>query len=159
MRRSDIISGGLVTIFGLVMIFIIVPFQITSSSDYGLDPKFFPLAVLWLVVVMGALLVATRLPAPPDPDDSPPVLGLRNWLFIGGFSVFLFVVFVAITTLGYVAAGLLMVALMMIALDLRNRNWVQLAGVSILAPLIIYYTLYHLFSVQLPTGIVEGLLP
>jgi putative tricarboxylic transport membrane protein len=158
-RRSDIISGSLVAIFGLVMIFIIVPVQITSSSDYGLDPKFFPVAVLWLAVVMGVLLVATRISAPPDPDDSPPVLELRNWLFIGSFSIFLFLVFVAIKTLGYVAAGFLMVALMMIALDLRKRNWLQLAGVSILAPLIIYYTLYHLFSVQLPAGIVEGFLP
>ena len=140
--------------FGLVMIFIIVPIQITSSSDYGLDPKVFPVAVLWLLVAMGALLVVTRLAARPEPGDSEPVLTARNCLFIGSFAIFLVLVFVAINTLGFVLAGMLMVSLLMVALDLRNRNWLQLIGVSGLAPLVIYYTLYHVFSVQLPTGVV-----
>jgi Tripartite tricarboxylate transporter TctB family len=144
----------LVVLFGLVMIFIIVPIQITSSSDYGLDPKVFPVAVLWLLVAMGGLLVATRLAARPEPGDSEPVLTARNCLFIGGFAIFLVLVFVAINTLGFVLAGILMVSLLMVALDLRNRNWLQLVGVSVLAPLAIYYALYHIFSVQLPTGVV-----
>jgi putative tricarboxylic transport membrane protein len=154
-RRSDIISGSLLVLFGLAMIFIIVPNQISASSEYGLDPKFFPVAVIWLLIFMGVLLVVTRLGTQPDAEGSEPVLGLRNWLFIGAFSLFLVLVFLAINTLGYVLAGILMVALLMVALDIRNRNWAQLIGVSILAPFAIYYALYHIFSVQLPTGIVS----
>jgi Tripartite tricarboxylate transporter TctB family len=155
LRRSDIISGTVIVVFSLLMIFVIVPAQISSSSEYGLDPKFFPVSVLWLIVIMGVLLVATRLVTQPDTEESEPVLGLRNWLFIGGFSVFLVLVFLAINTLGYVLAGVLTVALLMVALDLRSRKWAQLVGVSILAPLVIYYALYHIFSVQLPSGIVS----
>ncbi len=154
MRRSDIVSGTVVVVFSLLMIFIIVPAQISSSSEYGLDPKFFPVAVLWLLVIMGVLLVATCLGKQPDTEESEPILGPRNWLFISGFSVFLVFVFIAINTLGYVLAGILTVALLMVALDLRSRKWAQLVGVSILAPLIIYFALYHIFSVQLPSGIV-----
>ena len=34
MRRADIVSGTVLAIFGLTMIFVIVPVQINSSGDY-----------------------------------------------------------------------------------------------------------------------------
>ena len=152
MRRSDIISGGLLLIFSLAMIFIIVPFQIKSSSEYGLDPKFFPVGVLWLLVAMGVLLVATRILAPPDAADAAPVLGARNWLFIGGFTAFFVITFIAINYLGFLLAGMLMIAAVMLVLGLRHLHWLELVGVSVGAPLFIYYSLYQIFSVQLPSG-------
>ena len=152
MRRSDIISGSLLLVSGLMMIFVIVPAQINSSGDYGLDPAFFPLALVWLLVIMGGLLVVTRIVAPAAPADSEPVLDLKNWLFIGGFSVFLVIVFVAIDTLGFMIAGALTIAALMAVLGFRHLNWIELIGVSVIAPFAIYYTLYHLFAVQLPSG-------
>lgn len=152
-RRSDMISGALLLVFGLVMIFVIVPIQISSSSEYGLDPKFFPDALLWLLVAMGALLVATRVRLRPEPADAEPVLDLWNWLFIGGFTIFLIIVFVAINNLGFVLAGAMMIAVLMFALGLRHLNWIELVCVSVLAPLVIYYALYHVFSVRLPSGV------
>ena len=139
-------------VFGLVMIFVIVPIQISSSSEYGLDPKFFPEALLWLVVAMGALLVATRLPLPPDPPDREPVLDRHNWLFIGAFAAFLVLGYLAITRIGFIAAGIAMTAALMFALGGRRRNWIELIGVSIVAPVAIHYALYHIFSIQLPAG-------
>ena len=135
------------------MIFIIVPIQINSASDYGLDPAFFPLAVLWLVVIMGALLVVSRLRQPPDPPDSEPVLDRWNWLFIGGTSIFLVLGFIAINELGFVIAGALMIAVLMVVIELRHLAGVEVIGVSLIAPFVIYYLLYHLFSVQLPAGV------
>jgi putative tricarboxylic transport membrane protein len=151
-RRSDIISGSTIVIAGLLMIFVIVPAQINSTSDYGLDPAFFPLALLWLLVAMGVLLVATRLRQAADPDDAEPVLDRWNWVFIVGTSIFAILGFVAINTLGFVIAGTIMIAVMMFAIELRSLHWLELLGVSLLAPLIIYWLLYHLFSVQLPAG-------
>jgi len=147
------IAGGLLLIFSLAMIFIIVPYQIRSSSEYGLDPKFFPVGVLWLLFAMGALLVATRVYAPPDAAEAEPALGLRNWLFIGCFTVFFVITFIAISQLGFLLAGMLMIAAMMLVLGLRHLHWLELAGVSIGAPLFIYYSLYQIFSVQLPSGV------
>lgn len=151
-RRSDIISGGLLAIFGLAMIFIVVPLQIRSSSDIGLDPKFFPVGVLWLIFAMGVLLAATRLTMPPDDPDAEPVLGARNWLYIGGFTAFFIVTFIAINYLGFLLAGTLMIAALMFVIGLRHLNWLELVGVSVGAPLFIYYSLYRIFSVQLPSG-------
>ena len=100
MRRADLISGALIFVAGLVMIYVIVPIQIDSTGDYGLDPAFFPLAVLWLVVIMSALLVLSRIRQEPDPPDSEPVLDRWNWLFITCTTVFIVVSFIAINWLG-----------------------------------------------------------
>jgi hypothetical protein len=151
-RRSDIISGGLLLIFSLMMIFVIVPYQIKSSSDLGLDPKFFPVTVLWLLFAMGALLVVTRIFAAPGAPNAEPVLGARNWLFIGCFTAFFIVSFIAINYLGFLLGGVLMIAALMVVIGLRHLNWIELVGVSVGAPLVIYYSLYQIFSVQLPSG-------
>ena len=155
MRRSDIICGTLLVAFSLVMIFIIVPAQISSSSEYGVDPKFFPSALLWLILAMGVLLVATRVRMRPDAADGAPVFDLQNWLFIGGVTIFLIVSFIAIHFLGFILAGILMVAILMLVLGLRHLHWIELIGVSVLAPLAIYYALFHVFSVQLPSGVLS----
>lgn len=153
MRTSDLISGSLIVLFGFVMIFIIVPIQISSSGEYGIDPKFFPVTLLWLVVVMGVLLVLTRLPTPPDPPDIEPLLDKHNWLFIGAATAFLVAAFVAIQTFGFLTAGAIMTALLVYALGGRGRSWIELVAIAVIAPTAIYYTLYHLFSVRLPAGV------
>ena len=152
MRNSDLISGGLMVIFGLVMIFVIVPIQIKSSSEYAVEPKLFPEILLWLFVAMSALLVATRIAAPPDPAHGKPLLDMRNWFFIGAAAGFLLLGYIAIGKIGFVPAGIIMVALIMSALAVGSRNWIELVGVSVIAPVLIYYTLYQIFSVQLPSG-------
>jgi len=149
------VSGILIFVAGLVMIFVIVPVQINTSGDYGLDPAFFPLAVLWLLVIMSMVLVVSRIPQVPDPRDAEPVLDLWNWLFIGCATIFAVIGFIAIDRLGFVIAGALMVAALMIAIELRHPNWIEVASVSLISPFVIYYLLYHLFSVQLPAGVLS----
>jgi hypothetical protein len=151
-RRADIISGSLILLSGLVMIFVIVPQQIKSSGEYGLDPAFFPLALVWLIVLMGALLVITRIPQAADPPAAEPVLDRWNWGFVLVAGVFLVLGFIAIRTLGFVIAGTIMVAALMLALEWRNLRWIELIGISAVAPFIIYWLLFNIFNVQLPSG-------
>ena len=152
MRRADIITGTLIFVGGLAMIFVVVPIQIESAGDYGLDPKFFPTSVLWLLIALGALLAVTRLATAPEAGDDEPVLTAKNWLFIGGLSAFFIAVFVGIKVFGYMAAGAVAAAALGLLLEPRKPNWVQLAAVAILTPVVIYYTLYYVFSVRLPAG-------
>ena len=49
-------------------------------------------------------------------------------------------------------AGFIMIALLMFVIELRHLKLDRLIGVSALAPFIIYWLLYHVFSVQLPAG-------
>jgi hypothetical protein len=151
-RNSDLISGGLMIIFGLVMIFVIVPIEISSTGEFGVDPAFFPQLLLWLVVAMGALLVVTRIRAPADPPHREPVLDRYNWFFIGSFTLLLVLAYIAIGKAGFVFTGVVMTAVLMFTLGIRQRNWAEVAGVSVAAPVVIYYALYHVFNVQLPSG-------
>ena len=155
MRRSDLISGSLIVLSGLLMIFVIVPVQINTVGDYGLDPAFFPLMVLWLLVIMGVLLVVSRMRQPADPPDAEPVLDRWNWWFIAGVSIFLLLGFIAIDRLGFIIAGAMMIAVLMFFIELRHLNWREVISVSLISPFVIYYLLYHLFNVQLPAGLLS----
>jgi hypothetical protein len=148
-RRSDIYSGSLLVLFGLVMIFIIVPTQIDSTGEYGLDPKFFPVSLLWLIVCMSVLLVASRwIITVDDRDDTGPLDG-QNWLFIAGAALYLLIGFVTIDFAGFIPGAILMIAVLMYLMGVR-RNWIRLAGVSVATPVVIYLAMRHLFTIQLP---------
>jgi len=149
LRRSDIYSGSLLVAFGLVMIFLIVPMQIDSTGEYGLDPKFFPVSLLWLIVCMSAMLVVSRWTVATNvPDDVGP-LDRQNWMFVGGAALYLLIGFVTIDSVGFVPGAVLMIAVLMYLMGVR-RSWVRLASVSVATPIIIYLAMRHLFTIQLP---------
>ena len=82
MRRSDIISGIVLALFGLATIFIIIPAGISISDEYGLSPRVFPLTVMWLGTAVAVLLVVQRLRESRDAEDEAPPMQAQNWLFI-----------------------------------------------------------------------------
>ena len=149
MKRSDIYSGGLLALFGLFTIFILVPVQIDSGGDYGLDPSFFPVTTLWLIVLMAFVLIGHRL-LMKNPDTTRAPLDRMNWLFICIAAVLLAVVYLGLVTIGFIATSLLLIAILMVANGARKRNWLALATVPIIAPLVIYFALGKIFIVQLP---------
>jgi hypothetical protein len=149
-RRADLISGGVLFAACLLTIFVIVPLQIDSGGeDYGLEPKFFPVSLLWLITALSALLVITRLVVPPDPPGSAVPLQLRNWLFVGGMAVFFALAFIAINFAGFIPAATTIIAILMITVGGR-RHWIEVIAVSLIAPIVIDLALSHLFKVQLP---------
>jgi len=149
-RRADLISGSVLFFVCLLTIFVIVPQQIDSGGeDYGLEPKFFPVTLLWLLAILSALLVATRLFVPPDPPGATQPFQAKNWLFIGGMSVFLALVFIAINTVGFIPTAMVTIAILMIAISGR-RHWIEVVAVALIAPIVIDLALTHLFKVQLP---------
>jgi len=149
-RRADLISGSFLFLVCLLTIFVIVPYQIDSGGeDYGLEPKFFPLTLLWLLTILSALLVVTRLLVPPDPPGLTQPFQAKNWLFIGGMSVFLALGFIAINTIGFIPAAAGIIAILMIAISGR-KHWIEVIAVALIAPIVIDLALNHLFKVQLP---------
>lgn len=150
MKRADIISGGLLVLFGLITIFVIVPVQIDSGGDYGLDPSFFPVTLLWIVTAMAVLLVVSRLPLPADPSDTTPPLDGLNWLFIVVATVLLAIAYVAIDTIGFIISSIVLIAAGMLATGARRTNWLALAIIPFAATFVIYYALEKIFIVELP---------
>ncbi len=150
MRRADLISGGVLFAACLLTIFVIVPLQIDSGGeDYGLEPKFFPVTLLWLIAGLSALLVISRLVVPADPPGAAVPFQLKNWLFICGMAAFFALAFIAINYGGFIPAAAGIIAVLMIAVGGR-RHWIELIAVSLIAPIVIDLALSHLFKVQLP---------
>jgi hypothetical protein len=150
LKRADIYSGGLLFLFGLFTIYVIVPVQIDSGGDYGLDPSFFPVTTLWLVVIMAIVLIGHRLLIVKDFDSSSAPLDGMNWLFIGCAALLLAITYYGMITIGFIATSLILIAVLMIAIGARRQNWLALVITPIVAPLVIYFALGKIFIVQLP---------
>jgi Tripartite tricarboxylate transporter TctB family len=148
-RRADIISGLALIAIGLVTIFYIIPTEIAVSQNYGLNPKVFPLAVMWLGTAVALLLVVLRLREPRDPDEEQGPMQAKNWLFIAAISGFFAASYFAIETFGFLIAAPVMVALLMAAMG-ESRHPVRLVLVSALFPTAIYFAFDRLFIIQLP---------
>jgi len=149
-RRSDIVAGIVLTLFGLISLFAIIPAQVGSDAGTaGIAPDVFPRTLMWLFTGVSLLLVVSRLAsAGATTDDlSPPTL--HNFAYIGAVSVLLLGSFLAITYLGFIVGGAITVAVTMLAIEGR-RHIVRLIAVSILAPVAVFAVFRYLFTVLLP---------
>lgn len=152
MRRSDIISGAIQTVLGLVTIFLVVPAEISGSSDFGIAPDVFPLTLIWTTTVFAAALTASRVLSGrgrADDDADPSPILRPDWYFIAGSIVFLVVGYLALTYLGFIVGGMLMLAALMVLMG-EHRHWLRLVLVVAIAPASIYFVFWHLFKVPLP---------
>ncbi len=149
MRRSDIISGIVLALFGLVAIFVIIPNGISITDEYGLNPRVFPLTVMWLGTAVAVILVGYRLREGPIAADDPAPMGAKNWLFIAAMSAYLAATYFAITIVGFKIAGPACVAVLMAVMG-EYRHPVRLVLVSLAFPLFVYYAFDRIFIIQLP---------
>jgi hypothetical protein len=148
LRRSDIISGIVLALFGLIGIFVIIPNGISISDEYGLNPRIFPLTVMWLGTLVALVLVVQRLRELPVEGDQPPMCA-KNWIFIAGMSAYLAATYFAIDIIGFKIVGPVCVAVLMIMMG-ELRHPVRLVLVSLIFPLFVYYTFDRVFVIQLP---------
>ena len=152
MRRSDIISGTILTVLGLLTIFVIVPDQISGTSTVGIAPDVFPLTLAWATTLFAAALVLTRLLQPwsearSDADPSP--ISRPDWFFIAGATLFLAAAYLAITWLGFIVGGVVVLVLLMLLMGER-AHWRRLVLVAAAAPACLYFIFWSLFRVPLP---------
>ena len=150
MRRSDIVAGIVLTLFGLISLFAIIPAQIGSDAGTaGVAPDVFPLTLMSLFTGVAALLAVSRLARGYKADDELPPPTVHNFAFIIAASVVLLGSFLAITYLGFIVGGALKVAVAMLAMD-GKRHLVRLVAVSIIAPLVVFAVFRYVFIVLLP---------
>lgn len=149
MRRSDIIAGITLIAVGLVTIFYIIPTQIAATQNLGLNPRVFPLVVMWLGTAVALLMVVVRLRQPRDHDDESGSMKVANWLFIIVMSAFLAASYFAWRMFGFLIAAPAIVALLMLVMG-EYRHPVRLVLVSIMFPAAVYFIFDRLFIIQLP---------
>lgn len=148
MRRNDIISGFVFILFGLITIFIIIPYQISGTSDYGIAPDVFPLTLIWIFTILCVILCLNRLLSK-KPTKEADSKGVIRWRFISLASLFLLTSFLLIKYLGFVYGGIYTVAVIMLVMG-EYRHKIRLISVTILAPMFIYLVFRYLFIILLP---------
>lgn len=150
MRRSDIYSGIALTIIALLMIFIIIPENISISDEFGANPKVFPLTVMWLGAAVSAILVAVRLRQSSGvADDEPVDMRPENWIFIIAMSAFLAATYLVVDAVGFRIAMPVALAVLMAVMG-EYKHPVRLGIVAVTVPLAVYYSFDRLFAIQLP---------
>jgi hypothetical protein len=78
----DKLSGGFIALFGLLLIYLVIPAQVEMVESDSLTPRTFPLIIAWLLVGVGAIqaLIANR-------PQRYSVSGLGRVLLLVGFFV------------------------------------------------------------------------
>ena len=59
--NQDLILGIAIAVFGLILIFWIIPTQVNDKGSFGLPPSLAPRALAWLMVAMGTVLTLQNL--------------------------------------------------------------------------------------------------
>jgi hypothetical protein len=60
-RHQDLILGVAIVLFGLSLIFLIIPAQVNDKGSFGLPPSLAPRALAWLMVAVGSTLTLQNL--------------------------------------------------------------------------------------------------
>ena len=74
MRRANIVSGMVLAAFGLLTLFVIIPWQIEAGPQDMVSPRLVPNLMMILIVGLSVLLVITNLRAAVlDPEEEFPI--------------------------------------------------------------------------------------
>ena len=149
MHRSDVIAGIFLSIFGLITIFLIVPNQISGTSDYGIAPDVYPLTLLWLFVILSAALGIHRIYKWAILEHEP-ILVKADWVFIIGSTIFMTVAYFAIEKLGFRWAGPLLLLVLLFLMGVLPEKKISGILVAVLTPLVLYLLFWNVFRIPLP---------
>ncbi|POF34903.1 tripartite tricarboxylate transporter TctB family protein [Roseibium marinum] len=147
MRRANVISGAVLTVFSLVMLFVIIPWQIDPAPKGMISTRLVPNLMMIAIAAMSVVLIVTNLKSANGATDPSPLTlaDLRVVLRIGG----LFAAVIALYLLiGPLPAGFALVFGGLLLLG--ERRPVMLAGM----PVLLLTALWLLFYKVLGTAIV-----
>ena len=128
MKTADIVSCALVTLFGLALLFIIIPgwVPVEAGPGFGLSATAMPNFATITLTALAALFCIYRLrkqhpEGETDQDyEATPPIARKNWLFLLRGSLFLITVTALFEWVGFLAAGPLTVAGFMIMMGERR---------------------------------------
>lgn len=165
--RNDLITGGIVVIFALMVLLLLVPYGVDRPGQVdlsALSPNFWPTVLGYFLLLMGGLVTGQTLWR--HKKNSEPVLQStapsEDWPGLGPVPktlaavALLFVYYAVLNPLGLVAASILaMIAFTLLA---GERRIVILAPLAILVPIGLYLFFQEVAQVSIPVGIFEEML-
>jgi len=71
MRRINILSGVVLAIFGLAMIFLVIPWQVEPGPEGMMAPGLVPNLTMIVIILLSLLLVVVNLRSPDNETQTP----------------------------------------------------------------------------------------
>ena len=151
MRRADIISAALVTIFGLLVIFVVIPIWVPGHQEgnYGLRAQDAPLLTMVVATGLAAYLFVRRafFDRGTEEDGSAPI-PRDGWIFLGLIAVILIVTLLLMQYLGILAGGPFVVAVLMYMMG--ERRPIAIGAPAVIAPALLWAFFWKLLQFPLP---------
>lgn len=156
-RRTDILSGLLLTALALVLLVWVIPANTSPpQSEMNLSPAFLPsLAAIVMLVLAALLALVTWLSNRDDTGDlheefgtEARGIGLPELADIAIWSAFAVAMMAGFLTIGFLLTAIAALVLMM--LYAGERNPLAIVAVAIAVPLALQQIAWHAFTVQLP---------
>lgn len=156
MKKADFLSAIAVALFGLVLLFVIIPIWVPSHEEggYGLDAPVMPIITATLVTVLSIGLAASRWLAarkdgkPIGLGDTPSPIHSHNWKFLLITSAFLIAMLFLFAYAGFLVAAPITVAGFM--LGMGERRPVPIILTSVLSAGVIWLFFWQLLKFPLP---------
>lgn len=108
MRTANVISGAVLAVFGLLMIFVVIPIQIEEGPPGMVSPRLVPQVMLWSITGLSLLLIVTNLRS--DEDEGPAPISRSEILALLKFAVAFAVALALFFLAGPLWAGIALVA-------------------------------------------------
>lgn len=112
MRNSNLVSGVMLLILSMLLLFWIIPWQVEESFDGPVSPRLLPQICAIGMGLLAGLLIVTNWRAPTDPNDKSPItsLDIRALVVIGGLlalGIYLFTIVGPIVACTVLIVGIL----------------------------------------------------
>lgn len=140
MRTANLISGVALLIFGLLLLFWLIPWQVEEAFGGEVSPRLLPQICAVGMCVLSVILIVTNLRAPADsPDSKPPITWFeaRAALII---AVLLAIAIYVFTLAGPIPASLILIIGVMFAMgERRILPYILIPTVLLSASYVLFY--------------------
>jgi hypothetical protein len=146
-RRVDIMVGAFAVAFGAFWIWQSAPFEFIDQVP---GPGFLPMVLAVTIVVLGTLLVVTRLVGSGEKFGAFAAPRGRELLRAGAVAGAIVLATAVMPVIGFVPAFVLLIALLLFGLE-GMRSWSALVTV-VVVPAAAYWLFGMMLGVRLPAG-------
>ncbi len=146
--KIERILGVIFFFLGLLLLFVIIPWQI---KDVGADfptPRSFPDIISGSISVLGVALFLSGRRKIGKPDLKTYVLTKKEARLVSITLVLLILYIIALAFLPYIPTTVVVLGLMIWLYG--QKNWIKLAVTAVCVPVVIYYSFSYLLQLRLP---------
>lgn len=146
--KAWMVSGIAFFVAGLLMIFVIIPWQIADVADAEVTPRFFPTIICAIMSLLGACLFYHGFRRRHEENQKILGVSMVGLKYIAVTFGILILYVLSLNWIPYIiSTAIAMVALMFFY---GQRNWIKLIGVGIGLPVLIYFSFTYLLMLKLP---------